>query len=55
MSSCPIRPLTELALLALVDTCGRTTTLHTPGEIPRDTNGRPVLSPIKPSMPRAGP
>ena len=50
MPSCKFRSLACLALLALATGCARTIIAHTPGEIPRDTNGRPVWSLIEPSV-----
>ena len=50
MPSCKFRSLACLGLLALVTGCARTTIAHTPGEIPRDTNGKPVWSLIEPSV-----
>ena len=51
MPSCKFRSLACLGLLALV-ACSRTTIAHTPGEIPRDTYGKPVWSLIEPSAVR---
>lgn len=49
MPSCKFRSLACLGLLALATACTRTTVAHTPGEIPRDTNGKPIWSQIEPS------
>jgi hypothetical protein len=51
VTSCKFRSLACLGLLALA-ACSRTTIAHTPGEIPRDTNGKPIWSLIEPSAPR---
>jgi hypothetical protein len=39
-------------LLIGATACARSTIAHTPGEIPRDTYGKPVWSLIEPSVPR---
>lgn len=52
MPSCKFRSLAGLGLLVLAAACSRTTIAHTPGEIPRDTYGKPVWSLIEPSAAR---
>lgn len=53
MPSCRFRTLAALALLAGLAGCASTQLAHTPGEIPRDTYGRPVWSLIEPTAPAA--
>lgn len=37
-------------MLLLLAGCGSTQIAHTPGEIPRDTNGKPIWSLIEPRV-----
>lgn len=44
----PSSVLPLLAAVLALSACARTEIAHTPGEIPRDANGRPVWSMITP-------
>ena len=52
MPSCRFRLIGAAMLLFGVAACARTTIAHTPGEIPRDTNGKPIWALIEPTVPR---
>lgn len=52
MPSCRFRTLAALGLFIALSACASTQLAHTPGEIPRDTYGRPVWALIEPSVPR---
>ena len=55
MPSCRFRILASLVLLVPLAACASGRIAHTPGEIPRDTYGRPVWALIEPSVPTRAP